>query len=82
MWDIIAQVGIFLFGILAIILVARKNKWGFVFGLLSQPFWYITAYVNDQWGVMFLNVVYTGSWFYGIYEWFWKKEADKPSEGG
>ena len=33
--DTIAQVGIAFFGILAIILVARKNKWGFVFGLLS-----------------------------------------------
>jgi len=46
MLDTISQIGIFIFGVLGIILVARKNKWGFVFGLLSQPFWYITAIIN------------------------------------
>jgi nicotinamide riboside transporter PnuC len=74
MWDTIAQVGIFVFGVLGIVLVARKNKWGFVFGLLSQPFWYITSIQNKQWGIVLVSVVYTGSWAYGIHEWFWKKE--------
>jgi len=69
----ISQIGISIFGVLAIILVSRKNKWGFVCGLASQPFWYITAYLNHQWGIMFLNVIYTGSWIYGIYQWFYKK---------
>ncbi len=45
MWDIIAQVGIVIFGAIAIILVAKKNKWGFVVGLLSQPFWFITSFI-------------------------------------
>ncbi len=75
--EIISQVGISVFGVLAIILVSRKNKWGFVFGLASQPFWYITAYLHSQWGIMFLNVIYTGSWLYGFYQWFYKKE-EKP----
>lgn len=74
MWDIIANIGIFVFGVTAIVLVARKNKWGFVFGLLSQPFWYITAFLNEQWGVILVSTVYTGSWAYGIYEWFWKNK--------
>lgn len=73
MWDTIAQIGIFIFGVLGIILVARKNKWGFVFGLLSQPFWYITSIQNKQWGIVMVSVVYTFSWAYGVYEWFWKK---------
>jgi len=80
MWDLIAQIGIFIFGVLAIILVARKNKWGFFFGLLSQPFWYITAITNHQWGIVLVSVVYTCSWAYGLYNWFWSKEAtDKAS---
>lgn len=78
-WDIIAQIGITIFGILAIFLVARKNKWGFVFGLISQPFWFITAIVNEQWGVFALSIVYLANWIYGMYKWFQddKKSAEK-----
>lgn len=72
-FDAIAQVGITIFGASAIILVARKNKWGFVLGLVSQPFWLITSYLNKQWGVFLLSAVYVFSWAYGIYEWFYKK---------
>lgn len=76
MWDIIAQIGVAIFGISAIILVSKKNKWGFVLGLLSQPFWYITSFMNKQWGIFFLSIVYTGSWILGIYEWFFKNKKD------
>ena len=71
--DIINQIGITIFGASAIILVARKNKWGFVLGLASQPFWLMTSYLNKQWGVLFLSVIYVFSWAYGVYEWFYKK---------
>ncbi|MEK7061854.1 MAG: nicotinamide mononucleotide transporter [Patescibacteria group bacterium] len=71
--DLIAQIGVIIFGVSAIILVARKNRWGFVLGLISQPFWIITSLVNKQWGVLLLSIVYVGSWGYGIYEWFYKK---------
>ncbi len=71
--DIISQFGIAIFGISSIILVARKNKWGFVLGLLSQPFFIITSYINKQWGIFILSLVYTISWIYGIYMWFFKK---------
>ena len=70
--DIIAQFGVGILSIVAILLVSKKNKWGFVFGLASQPFWFITSFINHQWGVFFLSVVYTVSWAYGCYEWFSK----------
>ena len=73
MLDQISQVAIAILGIGAIFLIARKNKWGFVIGLLSQPFWLITSYLNKQWGVFLLSVIYIGMWTYGIYEWFYKK---------
>lgn len=76
-WDLIAQIGVSIFGIAAIVLVFRKNKWGFLFGLLSQPFWFITSFVNKQWGVFFLTIIYTFSWAYGIYEWFYKSNDTK-----
>lgn len=79
-FDLISQIGIFIFGVLAIILVARKNKWGFVFGFMSQPFWFITSYLNHQWGVFLVSFVYAGSWIYGIYEWFFKNKLNKEEK--
>lgn len=74
MWDKISQIGIAIFGISAVILVAKKNKWGFVLGLLSQPFWLITSFINKQWGVFLLSIIYVGSWVLGIYEWFFRNK--------
>lgn len=59
MWDLISQVAIVILGTSSIILLAKKNKWGFVLGLAAQPFWYITAFVNQQWGVFLVSFVYT-----------------------
>ncbi len=75
--DIIAQVGLTIFSITAIILVARKNRWGFVSGMISQPFWLITSYVNQQWGIFFTSIVFTFSWAYGIHEWFFKDKKKR-----
>jgi nicotinamide riboside transporter PnuC len=72
--DVVAQIGITIFGVSAIILVARKNKWGFVLGLISCPFWFITSYINKQPGVFLLNIVYAGTWIYGTYKWFHKEK--------
>jgi len=76
MWDIASQIGIAVLGISSVVLVAKKNKWGFVLGLLSQPFWFITSFLNEQWGIFFLSLVYTGSWCLGIYEWFYKDKKN------
>jgi nicotinamide riboside transporter PnuC len=70
LWDTISQIGVSIFGITAIVLVAKKNKWGFVFGLASQPFWFITSFINQQWGVLLLCFMYTATWLYGVDEWF------------
>jgi len=75
--DLIAQLGVGLLGIIAIILVSKKNRWGFVFGLASQPFWFATALVNHQWGTFFLSICYAISWIYGFYLWFLKKPKEK-----
>lgn len=75
--DLIAQVGITIFGISSIFLVARKNKWGMVLGLLSQPFWFITTIVHHQWGIVLLNVIYSIMWTYGVYNWFHSERKEK-----
>lgn len=43
MSDLVLQIILAFLSISAIILVARKNKWGFVFGLASQPFGLLPA---------------------------------------
>jgi nicotinamide riboside transporter PnuC len=74
MLDNVCQAVICTLSIAAIFLVSRKNKWGFVLGLVSQPFWLITTYQHKQWGIFFLSLVYAFNWAYGIYNWFYKKE--------
>jgi len=78
-WDLISQIAIAVFGVSSIFLVAKKNKWGFVLGLLSQPFWYITSFIHKQWGIFFLSLAYTATWSYGIYEWFFKSKKRKKN---
>ncbi|MBI2599505.1 nicotinamide mononucleotide transporter [Candidatus Daviesbacteria bacterium] len=77
MWDTVSQVVITLLGTASIVLVAKKNKWGFVAGLLAQPFWFITSYLNHQWGVFLVSLIYSISWIYGIYQWFFKNQKNK-----
>jgi len=68
--DLISQFAIPILGTSSIILIAKKNKSGFVLGLAAQPFWLITSFINQQWGVFIVAIIYTLSWIFGIYEWF------------
>jgi len=71
----VAEIGIFVFGASAVILVGTKSrwmKWGYVFGLCSCPFWYWTAIANRQWGICLVNVLYTIGWANGVRNHFGK----------
>lgn len=74
--DVIAEVGITVFGLAAIILVSVKSRWGFVCGLASQPFWFVMLYTDEKWLVLGLSCVYTVSWIVGIYVWFFRTGED------
>lgn len=66
----ITQIAIMIFGGLAIWLVGRKehwSRWGFIVGLIGQPFWFYTTYVNEQWGIFTMCFIYTYSWGQGIW---------------
>ena len=64
------QLGIALFGVVAVWLSqdadAKRRKYGPVFGLISQPFWFYTAFTHDQWGIFGLSFLYTWSWLKGV----------------
>lgn len=70
------QIMIFILGAPALWLLGRPESWskyGFILGLVAQPFWYITVIQNHQYGILLLNLCYTYSWCQGIYFKFIKK---------
>jgi len=65
------QLAIAFTGCIAIWFVNDKRqsyqKLASVFGLAGQPFWFYSAYVTEQWGILALTLVYTASWAKGFY---------------
>lgn len=70
--DMLCQFPIILFGITSQLLVAHKNKWGFVVAIFAQPFWYITTSIHSQWGILALSIIYTFILIRGIHVWFFR----------
>lgn len=71
-----SQIGIVLFGVGAIWLVGNKNKWqkyGYLVGLISQPFWFFAVVYTGQWGMFIVNVFYLISWINGFRNHFLRK---------
>lgn len=76
MLNIILQSFIFLLGASSIWFIAQKkpwSRWGYIFGLASQPFWLISSLENKQYGIAILSLVYGYSWSIGIYNYWIKK---------
>lgn len=72
----LAQVAIFILGSSAIYLVGttgRFKKWGYLVGLVSQPFWFYTAWTTEAWGIFFMCFIYTYSWANGCRNYLMKK---------
>lgn len=72
------QLAIMLTGAVAIFLTQQSNeklkRYACFFGVVGEPFWIYTAYVNGQWGVLVLAIFYTYTWLLGVYNnWFKKK---------
>jgi hypothetical protein len=60
---------IVLTGVTAIYLVGlkgNKQKWGYIFGLLSAPFWFYTLIYHSQWILVIINIAYSISWYLGF----------------
>lgn len=65
----ISQIGIFIFGATGIYLLSRKDKYrnyGYVFGILSQPFFFYATIYAEQWGMTILNCFYLYAWINGF----------------
>lgn len=69
--DEIIQGGILLFGCTAVWFVGRPEswrRWGYIFGLCAQPFWFYMAISESKWGLLALSSLYAYSWAQGV--WF------------
>ena len=82
--DILIQTCLAIFGISAIFLLGTKGKWrryGYIAGMLSQPFWFYTMIKTKQWGIFILCIFYFLSWCLGIYNYWIKKDKNKDENG-
>lgn len=55
-------------------LLARRNRWGCVVGLVSQPLWATTYIVHEQRGPLVTVLLVTGSLLVGTYEPFFGRQ--------
>lgn len=81
MIDTIANILIVIMGMATIWFLYHKQKWmrwGYIVGLLSEPFWFLTAYINGQYGIMLLAIMYSYCYAMGIYNYWIKKENWPP----
>ena len=81
MLEIISQIGVFIFSASAIWVVGREeswNRWGYILGLLGQPFWFYSVIINKQWGLLILCIWYLYAWGQGFYvHWIKRKNLLK-----
>ena len=73
----IDQVAILFTGVVAVWLSQDKQesrrKWAPIFGLAGEPFWFYSAWLADQWGILALSLVYSAGWARGIKTYWWKR---------
>ena len=73
----IAQIGISLFGCTAFLLVTRETeklqKAGVIFGLISNPFWWMMVFSTGQYISIPVHLLYTYGWLRKAYVLWIKK---------
>ena len=70
---LITQVAIAFLGGAAVLLVSRDEPlraWGFLLGLLSQPFWLLATWQARQWGMFAVSLWYCLGWGLGAWR-YW-----------
>ncbi len=89
-FEVISQILLVITGASAIWFLSRKEewkRWGFIVGILGQPFWLYSTIKAEQWGIVALTIFYTYSFGQGIY-FYWikskkdEREREHPSKHG
>lgn len=79
--EIVSNLGIMFFGGLGVYLLSRDDdwfRWGYISGMLSQPFWFYIAISTMQIGVIVMACWFTFCWGRGIYN-YWIKENNNEA---
>jgi hypothetical protein len=79
----LAQFGILVFGCSSVWILGRPEHWrrfGYILGLLSQPFWFYVAVRNGQWGIFIVSIFYTYTWAQGVWFHLVKPERVQPED--
>ena len=53
----------------------RHHKWGFISGIIGQPFWIYMCVTTGQYGLLLLSLWYTGCHIRGINNYFLRKRG-------
>jgi len=75
----INQIAIIIFSCASVWLFSTKKhfRFGFVAGLIGQPFWIYSAVTTEQWGILVVAIWFSASHVRGIYNHFrMKNELD------
>ncbi len=68
--------GAIIAGLLFVVLIARENIWGWVWGIISCSMWaYATFVFYDLYFDAFLQLFYVAMGFWGIYSWRFGKKG-------
>jgi hypothetical protein len=82
MVDHIVQVGILIFGCLQIWLLSLKrhhiNRWGWIAGVVAQPFFLIAYLRGGQWGLMVVWCFYTYAILQGVWNHWIRPTEEVP----
>ena len=49
---------------------ARRQRWGWLIGLLAQPLWLYATRQNGQWGMFAFSIWYIYAWGKGVRRWW------------
>jgi hypothetical protein len=75
--ETLSQIMIFVCGALSITALnsnGKMSKYGPVIGLIVQPFYFYSSFINEQWGLFSVSFLYTLAYVYGIYT-FWLRNG-------
>ena len=48
----------------------RRQRWGWLIGLLGQPLWLYATWQSKQWGMFVLSLWYIYAWAKGVRRWW------------
>lgn len=76
----LSEILIPVFGLISMLFINLNNKYskyGILAGLLGQPFWIISSFYSQSWGVFINTIIYTVFFMIGMYNFWFNKNKRK-----